>query len=509
MTLGANPGSPLPEPADARQHCKEEVEMKRSVTASWKLFAVAFLAGAFWIGGMAACSTADSPVATGTAEKPRPAVDLSTAIIQVAEKTIPAVVHIEVTLSREVANPLLPFEQDPSLRRFFGVPKMPPKYKQEMVGLGSGMILDAQGHILTNYHVAGNASKIEVVLADGSRHTAKVIGTDPKTDLAVIKIAASGALPTVTFGDSDRLRVGEWVVAIGAPRGLDKTVTQGIISAKHRRGIMDPASYEDFLQTDAPINPGNSGGPLVNLYGEVIGVNTVIASASGGSEGIGFTIPSNMAVYVSKALIASGKVERGWLGISISNVAAPSTGAKPPRGAQVMDVIKGGPAERAGLKKNDIITRFGDVEITDSSQLQNSVAATSSGRDVKLTILREGKQQEVTVRIGKLEDSTKFLGVSVKERIGAEVRAVTAKEAEKYGLEKPQGVAISRLDPKGAFAKAGLEISDIVLAIGDQAIEGVDGFVRLVTALPAGQEIPFTVLDHRDGEIGAVGVTLK
>jgi serine protease Do len=483
--------------------------MKSPIASTWRILIVAVLVSAVWIGGMASCATADSPAAAATADKSRAPVDLSTAIIQVAEKTIPAVVHIEVTMSREVANPLLPFEQDPSLRRFFGTPKMPPKYKQEMMGLGSGMILDAQGHILTNYHVVGSASKIEVVMADGSHHTAKVIGTDPKTDLAVIKISVAGSLPTVTFGDSDRLRVGEWVVAIGAPRGLDKTVTQGIISAKHRRGIMDPMSYEDFLQTDAPINPGNSGGPLLNLYGEVIGVNTVIASASGGSEGIGFTIPSNMALFVSRALIAHGKVERGWLGISISNLSAPSTGAQPSRGAQVMDVVKGGPAERAGLKKNDVITRYGDMEITDSSELQNSVAATTAGRDVKLTILRDGRQQELTARIGKLEESTKLLGVSVKERIGAEVRALSAKEAEKYGLEKPQGVVISRIDPRGAFAKAGLEIFDVVLAIGDQAIEGVDTFVRLVNALPAAQEIPFTVLDHRDGEIGAVGVTLR
>jgi serine protease Do len=412
-------------------------------------------------------------------------------------------------MSREVTNPLLPFEQDPSLRRFFGVPKMPRKYKQEMMGLGSGMILDAQGHILTNYHVVGSASKIEVVLADGSRHTAKVIGTDPKTDLAVIKITPAGVLATVTFGDSDRLRVGEWVVAIGAPRGLDKTVTQGIISAKHRRGLMDPMSYEDFLQTDTPINPGNSGGPLLNLYGEVVGVNAVIASSSGGSEGIGFTIPSNMAVYVSKALIAQGKVERGWLGISISNVPAPPAGAQPPRGAKVMDVVKGGPADRAGLKKNDVVTRYGDKEITDSSELQNGVAATPPGRDMKLTILRDGKQQELTARIGNLDESTKYMGAAIKERIGAEVRALTAGEAEKYGMEKPQGVAISRLDPRGAFAKAGLELSDVILAIGDEPIEGVDTFVRLVNALPAGQEIPFTVLDHRDGEIAAVGVTFK
>jgi serine protease Do len=483
--------------------------MNKSVMTTGRIIAAAFLVSALWIGGMAACSTADSPVAVSTAEKPRPAVDLSTAIIQVAEKNIPAVVHIEVTMSREVVNPLLPFEQDPSLRRFFGVPKMPRKYKQEMVGLGSGMILDVQGHILTNYHVVGSASKIEVVMADGSRYTAKAIGTDPKTDLAVIRISAAGTLPTVTFGDSDRLRVGEWVVAIGAPRGLDKSVTQGIISAKHRRGLMDPMSYEDFLQTDTPINPGNSGGPLLNLYGEVVGVNAVIASSSGGSEGIGFTIPSNMAVYVSKALIARGKVERGWLGISISNVPATSTGARSPGGAKVMDVVKGGPADRAGLKKNDVVTRYGDKEIADSSELQNSVAATPPGRDMKLTILRDGKQQELTARIGNLDESTKFIGATIKERIGAEVRALTAKEAEKYGLEKPQGVMITRIDPKGVFAKAGLEVSDVILAIGDAPIEGVDAFVRLVNALPAGQEIPFTVLDHRDGEIGAVGVTIK
>jgi S1-C subfamily serine protease len=178
--------------------------MKKSITATGRIFAAVFLVSTIWIGGMASCATADAPAAAATAEKPRTPVDLSTAIIQVAEKTIPAVVHIEVTMSREIANPLLPFEQDPSLRKFFGVPKMPRKYKQEMVGLGSGMILDTQGHILTNYHVAGSASKIEVVMADGSRHTAKVIGTDPKTDLAVIKISVAETLPTVTFGVSTR-----------------------------------------------------------------------------------------------------------------------------------------------------------------------------------------------------------------------------------------------------------------------------------------------------------------
>jgi len=215
------------------------------------------------------------------AEQPK-SVDLRTAIVHVAKETIPAVVHIEVTQSQEVANPLLPFSTDPFFRRFFNAPQMPKKFKRETKGLGTGMIIDGQGHILTNHHVAGGADKIDVVLSDGRQYSAKRIGTDPKTDLAVIKISAEGPLPYVSFGDSDKVEVGEWVVAIGHPRGLDQTVTQGIISAKHRQGISDPGSYQDFLQTDAAINPGNSGGPLLNLQGEVIGVNAVIVSESGG-----------------------------------------------------------------------------------------------------------------------------------------------------------------------------------------------------------------------------------
>lgn len=254
-----------------------------------------------------------SPLPTQGAEKSK-SYDLTTAIIQVAKRNMPAVVYIQVTESREGVNPRHPFENDPFFQRFFGVPKMPPKFKQKIMGLGSGVIIDKQGHILTNYHVAGGAAKIEVVLADGNKLPAKLVGGDPKTDLAVIKISDGGILPYVTFGDSDKVEVGEWVVAIGAPRALEKTVTKGIISATHRKGITNPKNYQDFIQTDAALNPGNSGGPLLNLYGEVIGVNTAIVTDSGGFEGIGFTIPSNMAVYVANALIIHGKVERGWLG---------------------------------------------------------------------------------------------------------------------------------------------------------------------------------------------------
>lgn len=249
------------------------------------------------------------------AEKTKALVDFSTAVILVARQTIPAVAHIEVMERKEVENPFLFFENAP-LKKL----GMPRKLKLDLKELGTGMIIDPQGNILTNFHVAGGATKIQVTLANRNRYPAELVGADPKTDLAVIHISATENLPNVTFGDSDQVEVGEWVVAIGHPRGLDQTVTHGIISAKHRRGIIELSGYQDFLQSDAAANPGNSCGPLLNLQGEVIGVNAMISSESGGFEGISFAIPSNIAVYISKALIAHRKVERGWLGLNIQDV---------------------------------------------------------------------------------------------------------------------------------------------------------------------------------------------
>ncbi len=445
------------------------------------------------------------------AERTRP-VDLRTAIIQVAKQNLPAVVYIEVTESREVSNPFLPFQNDPFFRRFFGAPKMPKKFKQEMKGLGSGMIIDPQGHILTNYHVAGGATKMEVTLADGSKHPATLVGGDPKPELAVIHISTKERLPHVTFGDSDKAEVGEWVVAIGAPRALEKTVTQGIISAKHRRGITDPTSYQDFLQTDAAINPGNSGGPLLNLYGEVIGVNAAIATESGGFEGIGFTIPSNMAQYIAKTLIAHGKVERGWLGVTIRDLTpelAKSAHTESLKGAFVVDVAKGGPAEKAGLRKNDVVVAYRGKEIPDSSALRNDVAETPIGTEAKMTVLRSGKKEELTVRIGSLEASTKILAATVKERLGVEVRPPTSVEVNKYGISPNQGVVIVWEDPKGPLKEAGFEIGDMILAINNQSIDSMESFVDLVSVLRPKQKISILALDHRTGNTGTVQVVVR
>ena len=439
-------------------------------------------------------------------------VNLSTAISKVAKDNIPAVVHIDVIQRQEFLNPFYPFENDPFFRYFFGTPKMPRKFKRELRGLGTGMIMDAQGHILTNNHVVAGATEIKVLLTNGKEYSATLVGTDPKTDLAVIKISADDPLPHVTFGDSDKVEVGEWVVAIGHPRGLDQTVTQGIISAKHRRGIMDPSTYQDYLQTDAAINPGNSGGPLLNLKGEVIGVNSAIVSQSGGFEGIGFAIPSNMALHIAKELIAHGKVQRGWLGVSVQDLTpqlAEAFHVKKTKGALIADVIKGGPAEKAGIKRGDIVISFQDRLIPDAGSLRNLVAITPPGKVVKIKVLRKGKQKEVTVKIGNLEDALKMRMSSLKDTLGVEVRPVTKKDVDRYGLDSVQGVVIIWVDPDGPLGRAGFEENDMILEINGRVIHDIQDLMDGLNSAKRRRRVTLLALDHRTGRTGYVQVVIR
>jgi serine protease Do len=432
------------------------------------------------------------------------------AIVRVAQAAIPSVVQIRVTERREVPNPFLPFEGSPFFRQYFGLPKkMPKKFKEELKGLGSGMIVAPEGYILTNNHVVGGATEIEVLLSDGEEYSARVVGTDPKTDLGVIKITPNKPLPCVTFADSDRVQVGQWVVAIGHPRGLDQTVTQGIISGKHRTGILNPSGYQDFLQTDTPINPGNSGGPLLTLQGQVIGVNSAIATQSGGFEGLGFAIPSNMAVHVANALIAHGKVERGWLGVSIQELTADlakSFGLPAPSGALIADVMKGGPGDKAGLKRGDVVLEYRGQKVGNATELRNKVAATAIGKDVKLTIWRDKKRLDLSATIGSLEDLTQRLTSMVKERLGVVVGPVTADQAANYGLQAPVGVSIHWVDPKGPLGKVGFEEGDLILAFGRRPIDGVDTFLNVVSSLPHHQKVVLLALDHHSGQTSYVQV---
>jgi serine protease Do len=439
--------------------------------------------------------------------------DLDTAIEQVAKEAIPAVVHIVVKEHQEMSNPFYAYKDNPFFRRFFGLPKdMPKKLQRELVGIGTGVLIDSEGHILSNYHVVGGATQIEVTLSDGTQYPATVVGVDPKTDLGVIKIKADKPLPFLNFANSDEAKVGQWVVAIGHPRNLDQTVTQGIISAKHRTGITNPGGYQDFLQTDAAINPGNSGGPLLTLSGQVIGINSVIASESGGFEGIGFAIPSNMADHVAKALIAHGKVERGWVGVSAQDLTpdlAKSFGLALPKGALLAEVQKGGPADKAGLQKGDVVIAYQDQPITDASAFRNDVANSAIGQQVKIGIWRDGHKQEILVTTGNLDDARKALAAKVKDRLGVEVRPLTVKEAEDYGMSLPKGVAIKWVDPKGPIGKAGFEVGDVILALGDQPVQGVDSFNELMMNMPHHQKVVLFAISHKTGQSGYVQIEVS
>ena len=301
------------------------------------------------------------------------------------------------------------------------------------------------------------------------------------------------------------------VVAIGHPRGLDQTVTQGIISAKHRRGVMDPNTYQDYLQTDAAINPGNSGGPLINLDGQVIGVNAAIATESGGFEGIGFAIPSNMAVHVARALIDHGKVVRGWLGVSIGDPSPEQVKTlhlKNNKGALVMDVVKNSPAADAGLKKDDLVIAYEGHPIDDAASLQSNVGDTPVGSNVGLTVMRHGKAVDITVKIGNMDDAMRKIAAALEDRLGVVVRPLTADESQRYGLQAGQGVAIASLSPNGVLAKAGFEKDDVIVAINNTPVEGVQGFVALGKALPPHQQAVFNAVDHRTGQSGYVQITV-
>lgn len=379
----------------------------------------------------------------------------------------------------------------PDFERFFELP-LPEEFVQR--GLGSGVIVTADGYILTNHHVVARATEIEVTLSDGRRFSAKVVGTDERTDLAVLKIDATGLVPAV-LGNSDAVEVGEWVVAIGSPFGLDQTVTAGIISAKGRSDV-GIADYEDFIQTDAAINPGNSGGPLVNMRGEVIGINTAIASRSGGFMGVGFAIPSNMAKSVMEAILTHGRVERGYLGVTLQPLTeelAESFGYKGTRGALVADVLPDQPAAKAGIKPGDIIVEYNGTPVESVTQLRNAVAMTRPGTKVNIVIVREGKRIELReVEIGQFPEETPIRGTPRQESVedlGLSVQTLTPQMARELQLpENEKGVVVTAVEPGSLAAMAGIRPGDVIQAVGDRPVTNVSEFRAAVRDL-AGQGI--------------------
>jgi serine protease Do len=438
-------------------------------------------------------------------------IDLKSAIARVAKQNIPAVVHIEVVKGHEMMNPLLPLKSDPSFRYLFNVPSLSSEQDKEFKGVGTGMFIDDQGHVLTTNHVAAGANAFHVLLADGRQYPAKLIGTDPETDLAVIGISANEAFPHVTFGDSDKVGVGDWVVAIGQQRGLEHAVTKGIISADHRKGITNPNSYQDFLQTDAPINPSNSGGPLLNLSGEVIGISSTVLSQSCNSEGIGIAIPSNIARHIVKQLLANGSAVRGWLGAGLSDLSptlAKSLGLNITKGALIAHVVRGGPADQAGIKKGDVVISYEGKEISNSSTLQNEVGSSPIGQEVAATVFRNGTKQTLTIRIESLQHGSKKQDYLIKARLGVDVRPMTANDLVRYDLNALQGLVITSVHPGSPLASTGFEPNDVMLEVNGQPIDGLEDFMDLISALRPEQRIILLGIDHRTGRSGYVQVVV-
>ena len=411
-------------------------------------------------------------------------------LIAIAKKVKPAVVNISIVKTSAPPRspfPHNPFFDDPFFRRFFGErfrEERRPVPRRRQQGMGSGVIVNPEGYIVTNNHVVAEGDEIQVVLGDQRKFEAKLIGTDPKTDLAILKIDASG-LPFLSWGDSSTLEVGEMVVAVGNPFGLNQTVTMGIISAVGRANV-GIADYEDFIQTDAAINPGNSGGALVNVQGELIGINTAIFSRSGGYMGIGFAIPSNMAKGVVKSLKAYGKMVRGWLGVSIQDLSpdlAKQFETTDTKGALVTDVVEGSPAEDARFRRGDIIREYDGRRVENSTKLRTYVAETPPETRVAVEILREGNDTRLTVVIGQMPKDMAGLGEvgTIGERHA--LSGLTVESAASEPSSDDKGVRVLKVQPDSRAERAGIRKDDVILEINHNTIKDVDDFDRVTSRL--------------------------
>ncbi len=420
-----------------------------------------------------------------------PAVDIlrqtGKAFSSVARQTIPAVVFIQVEQIVESRgrghsfNDPFDFFGDDMMRRFFGMPQQPQQPRRHRrEGAGSGFIISEDGYILTNSHVVGDADRIRVRLHDGREFEAENIGTDPRSEVAIIKIDAED-LPVVPLGDSSDLEVGEWVIAVGNPFGLSETVTAGIVSALGRRNI-GIADFEDFIQTDAAINPGNSGGPLLNISGEVVGINTAIYTRSGGNMGVGFAIPINMARAIKSQLIESGTVTRGYLGVylqDISQLLADSLELPDSQGILISDVLDDSPAQAAGLQGGDVVRKMDGRSVNDTGAFRNEISSRRPDTDIELLIYRDGEKQTITVTIGRLPGDEARTEASVRdalEMLGMNIGEVTDEIARRFGYANADGVVIMEVEPAGRAAQAGLRTGTLITGVNRTRVHSVDAF---------------------------------
>jgi serine protease Do len=409
----------------------------------------------------------------------------------IAEKVRPSVVNISTVSIIRVSGDSMydPFFNDELYRRFFGAPQRQLKRQS----LGSGFIVSRDGYILTNNHVVDKADEITVKLYNQQEYKAKVIGTDKDTDLAVIKINADNLTP-IFMGDSDKIDVGDWVLAVGSPFGLEQTVTQGIISAKGR--IIGEGPYDDFLQTDAAINPGNSGGPLINMNGEVIGINTAISSTSGGYEGVGFAMPINMAKKTYNDIIKSGRVIRGWLGVGIQEITpALAKHFKAKAGVLISQVYVGGPADAGGLKRGDVVVSIDSKPVTKYRELQSIIADEEVGKTVVITVIRNGKEETHNVKIAE-RDMAKFekqqkqeLAKQAKKDFGIGVGDISAELSQQYNLSATSGVVVLQVENNSPADNAGIQPGDVIHEMNGRQIKNTSDFDEAAAKTAKGTQV--------------------
>jgi serine protease Do len=415
--------------------------------------------------------------AVSTMETPR----MPFSFADLAEKLKPSVVNIGTTKTVRSGGFRSPFGQgspffggDDFFERFFGdTPQR--EFKQR--SLGSGFIISHDGYIFTNNHVVEQADKIIVKLSDGKEYEAKVIGKDAKTDIALIKIKPDTSLPVAETGDSEKLRVGDWVIAIGNPFGLEQTVTAGIVSAKGR--VIGAGPYDNFIQTDASINPGNSGGPLFNMEGKVIGINTAIVAQG---QGIGFAIPISMAKTILPDLKAKGMVTRGWLGVSVQDITeeiAKNMKLKDRNGALIADVFKGDPADKAGLKTGDVVVEISGKKIKDAHELLMQIAGFRVGEAVRVKILREGQEKEITITIAERKEQSEIAGaVENGEAFGMIVQEITPEIAKHLGLSQKQGIIVVEVQDGSVADEIGIQPQDLILQVNKTKVANLKDYVR-------------------------------
>jgi serine protease Do len=457
------------------------METKKQIKKTLLALVIAVALVGAGYGMSSAVKTADHPAAvlTQTSEIPMVPANFS----DLAEKVRPGVVNIQVVKTVKNAGFGVPFPFRTPFGDFFGPFSGENPHQMPMQqGVGSGFVISSDGYILTNNHVVDDANQIKIKLADGKEYDAKVVGRDPKTDLALLKAEGASNLQPLRLGDSDSLKVGNWVVAVGSPFGLEQTVTAGIVSAKGR--VIGSGPYDNFIQTDASINPGNSGGPLLNTDGQVIGINTAIFSQSGGNVGIGFAIPVNMAKEIVPQLKEKGHVTRGWLGVGIQKITpelAKSFGLKDEKGALVSQVVKGGPADKAGIETGDVIVEFDGKIVADSNDLPRMVAPLPVGKTVSVKVSRSGNVADREVKIGQLEEQKEEVAnASTRKPLGMTVQNITPEIAKGLGLKSETGVVVANVIPGSPAAQADIRSGDVIQQVNKKPVKNVEDFKQRI-----------------------------